>query len=257
VDVAYGQRYRLLYERHWWWRAREAVVLRELERFRPGGGWRRALDVGCGDGLLLDVLGGYASSVEGLEPDRDLVSAARADRIHVRPFDAAFQPGRTYDLILLLDVLEHLDQVESAVAHARALLDPGGVIVVTVPAFRHLWTTHDDLNHHVTRYTKRRLLDLFSDGFQVMEARYFFRWVYPAKIVQRLLERARRPHPAPPQVPADPVNSALYLLSRFEEALLRRAPLPFGSSLLAVARKLPDPDAPPATSRRLPGGPDP
>ncbi len=256
MDVAYGQRYRILYERHWWWRAREAVVLRELERFRPDRGWRRALDVGCGDGLLLDALGRYAACVEGLEPDRDLVSDARAERIHVRPFDATFRPGQTYDLILFLDVLEHLDQVEPAVMHARSLLDPGGVMLVTVPAFQHLWTTHDDLNHHVTRYTRRRLLGVLSDGFQVLDARYFFRWVYPAKIAQRLVEWAQRPDPAPPEVPPAPVNSALYMLSRIEETLLRRAPLPFGSSLLAVVRRLQDHDAP-STSLRPPEELDP
>jgi 2-polyprenyl-3-methyl-5-hydroxy-6-metoxy-1,4-benzoquinol methylase len=237
VDVAYGQRYRILYERHWWWRAREAVVLRELERFRPHHGWNRALDVGCGDGLLLETLERYASSVEGLEPDGTLVSEARAQRIHVQPFDATFRPGRTYDLILFLDVLEHLNRVESAVAHARSLLDPGGVMLITVPAFRHLWTTHDDLNHHVTRYTRRRLVNLLAGDFQVLEVRYFFRWVHPAKIAQRLVEWVRRPEPAPPEVPPAPVNSALYTLSRVEERLLRRVPLPFGSSLLAVARR--------------------
>ena len=55
MDPAYGQRYRALYEGHWWWRAREAVVLGELERMRPASGWKRALDVGCGDGLLFDL----------------------------------------------------------------------------------------------------------------------------------------------------------------------------------------------------------
>jgi SAM-dependent methyltransferase len=240
VDADYGRHYRVLYERHWWWRAREAVVLRALERLRPEGGWRSALDVGCGDGLLLDALEAYASSVEGLEPDRNLVSEARAKRIHVRSFDATFRPGRTYDLVLFLDVLEHIERVEPAIFHARTLLDPGGVLVVTVPAFRHLWTTHDDLNHHVTRYTRRRLLELLSEGFEVEEARYFFRWVYPAKVAQRLVEGIRRPEPAPPEVPPAPVNAALYLLSRVEETLLRKAPLPFGTSVLAVARRLPD-----------------
>lgn len=245
MDAAYGQHYRILFEQHWWWRAREAVVLRALDRFRPEGGWRSALDVGCGDGLLLNALEAYASSVEGLEPDPDLVSEARAGRIHVRPFDATFRPARTYDLMLFLDVLEHIDHVEPAISHARTLLDPGGVIVITVPAFRHLWTTHDDLNHHVTRYTRRRLVDLLSDGFEVEEARYFFRWVYPAKVAQRIVEGIRRPEPAPPTVPPAPLNAILYLLSRAEEALMRKAPLPFGTSVLAVARRLANGDATP------------
>jgi 2-polyprenyl-3-methyl-5-hydroxy-6-metoxy-1,4-benzoquinol methylase len=237
VDPGYGEQYRTLYEKHWWWRAREAVVLRELDRIRPTDGWHRALDVGCGDGLLLDALEGYARSVEGVEPDSGLVSEARAHRIHIRPFDSTFQPGHPYDLMVFLDVLEHIDDAESAVAHAATLLDDGGSVLVTVPAFMHLWTTHDDLNRHVTRYTRRRLVDLLSTSFTVEHVRYFFRWVHPAKVVQKALEAVRHPEPTTPGVPPAPINRAFFGLSRLEEALLRRIPIPLGSSLLAVARK--------------------
>ncbi len=240
MDPTYGARYAELHARHWWWRAREAVVVKELDRLRPPGGWRRALDVGCGDGLFFDVLRRYAAEVEGVEPDRALVSAERAaeGRIHVRPFDREFRPGRRYDLMLFLDVLEHIPDAEGAVAHAADLLEPGGVVLVTVPAFRHLWTTHDDLNHHVTRYSRSSLARLLSGPLALERSRYFFRWVHPAKVAQRAMEAVRHPRPSPPAVPPAPVNDALYGLSRVEEATLRHVPVPLGSSLLAVARKV-------------------
>ena len=68
MDSDYGQRYRDLYERHWWWRAREGLVLREIARIRPPGGSWRVLDVGCGAGLFFDRLAGLGASVEGVEP---------------------------------------------------------------------------------------------------------------------------------------------------------------------------------------------
>jgi 2-polyprenyl-3-methyl-5-hydroxy-6-metoxy-1,4-benzoquinol methylase len=239
MDPAYGKRYRELYQRHWWWRARERVVLAELWRFRPPDGWRRALDVGCGDGLLFPALRGYAAAVEGIEPDAALVtSAARADgTIHVRPFDASFVPGRSYDLVLFLDVLEHLRDPEAAVAHAASLTEPGGIVLVTVPAYRHLWTTHDDLNRHVTRYTRSELVALLSPHYAVERARYFFRWLHPAKLVQRVAETVRRPELAPPGIPPAPLNAVMYLASRAEDALLGWSGMPVGSSLLAVGRK--------------------
>jgi len=239
MDPGYAARYRDLYERHWWWRAREAVVLRELGRLRPHGGWRRALDVGCGDGLLFERLGGYAASVEGVEPDGALVTSDEraGGRIHVRPFDASFRPGHRYDLMLFLDVLEHMDDASAAVAHAASLLEPDGVVLVTVPAFRSLWTTHDDLNRHVTRYARGELVALLSPHLMVERARYFFRWVHPAKVVQRALEAVRRPEPTSPEVPSPPLNATLYLMSRVEEALLGWSTMPLGSSLLAVARR--------------------
>jgi SAM-dependent methyltransferase len=239
VDPAYGERYRQLFEHHWWWRAREDVVLRELEQARPEGGWSRALDVGCGDGLFLAALGRHAAAVEGVEPDEAIVSdgTRRSGLVHVAPFDTRFRPDHRYDLVLFLDVVEHIEDASAALAHAADLMEPGGTLVVTVPAFMHLWTTHDDLNLHVTRYTKRGLHALLSERFVVDRTRYFFHWVYFGKLAQRGAEWVRRPDPSLPAIPAAPVNQLMLALSRIEERLLMRVPLPFGSSLLAVAHK--------------------
>lgn len=237
MEPSYAEGYRELFERHWWWRARERVILRELDRFRPTEGWRRALDVGCGDGLFLGALLRYAKEVEGIEPDDAVVSAeTRATGlVHVRPFDPTFRPGHPYGLVVFLDVLEHLDDPEAALSHTAALMEAGGTLLVTVPAHRHLWTTHDELNRHVTRFSRRELVTLLSGRFDVVRIRYFFRWVHPLKLLQRGLESVTSPRPAPPRLPPAPVNSALYWLSRAEEALLRDVPLALGSSLLAVA----------------------
>jgi 2-polyprenyl-3-methyl-5-hydroxy-6-metoxy-1,4-benzoquinol methylase len=197
------------------------------------------LDVGCGDGLLFGRLGAYAAHIEGVEPDETLVSPERAagGRIHIRAFDSTFRSDRPYDLILFLDVLEHMDDAAGVVVHAADLLEAGGVALVTVPAFRHLWTTHDDLNHHRTRYTRAELHALLSGALQVEKVRYFFRWVHPAKAVQRATEGVTRRQPTAPTVPPAPLNATMYAMSRVEEAVLGWSTIPVGSSLLAVARK--------------------
>lgn len=240
MQVAYGSVYRTLYETHWWWRARERWLLSVLRRYRPPEGWRAILDVGCGDGLFFDRLLDLAEVVEGVESDARLVDRAgpHGHRITVAAFDSTFQPGRCYSLVLMLDVLEHLHDPLAAVRHAVTLLEPDGLIVITVPAFMTLWTTHDVLNHHVTRFTRRRLLALTRDAaLDAEEARYFFHWMYPAKLAVRALERTMRPQPKPPRVPPHWLNRALYALSRLEQRLLGALPIPFGSSLLLVARK--------------------
>src|ERR1051326_7977069 len=159
MDSQYGRHYRDLYQRHWWWRARERLILDVLRAHRPASGWRNVLDVGCGDGLFFDALAQLdgVTLVEGVEPDASLVSrdGPHYDRIHVAPFDARFQPGRRYSLVLMLDVLEHLPDPAAAVSHAISLLEPDGVLLATVPAFMSLWTRHDELNHHYTRYTEQ------------------------------------------------------------------------------------------------------
>ncbi len=239
MNADYGAQYRELFHRHWWWRAREHVVLAALARHRPRGGWRTVLDVGCGDGLFFDALGALdgVTLVEGVEPAKALVSPQGPHRshIHVVPFDSAFDLGRRYSLVLMLDVVEHLPDPVAALRHALALLEPDGVFVATVPAFMALWTRHDELNHHYTRYTRASFRMLASQaGLRIHEERYFFRWTAAAKLLTRVGEAIVHRTPATPSIPATPVNRALYSLSRLEDRLLGSLPIPFGSSLLVV-----------------------
>jgi SAM-dependent methyltransferase len=159
----------------------------------------------------------------------------------VAPFDARFQPRKRYSLVLMLDVIEHFPDPVAAVRRAVDLLAPDGILVATVPAFPLLWTTHDDLNHHVARYTRRSFRVLARDaGLRVERARYFFHWAFVGKLVVRLYETVVRPPTAPPRLPPRGLNRLLYLLARLEQRLLTPLPVPFGSSLLVVGRRLQD-----------------
>jgi SAM-dependent methyltransferase len=239
MDADYGARYRELFQRHWWWRARERVILDALRAHQPRAGWRNVLDVGCGDGLFFDELARLPGVrlVEGVEPGADLVSPDGPHRahIHVAPFDASFDPGRRYSLIVMLDVLEHLPDPAASLRHALSLLEPDGVFLATVPAFMALWTRHDDLNHHYRRYDKASAMRLAAEsGLRIDEARYFFHWTALGKLATRLKEALIPGEPASPMVPPRLVNRALYLLSRVEARALRGLPVPFGSSLMVV-----------------------
>jgi 2-polyprenyl-3-methyl-5-hydroxy-6-metoxy-1,4-benzoquinol methylase len=239
VDAGYAARYRELYERHWWWRAREGYILDTLRRHCPPDGRQSILDVGCGDGLFFPRLAKFGQ-VEGVEPDASLVSddGLLRGHIHVAPFDARFQPGRSYSLILMLDVLEHLPDADEALRHAATLLEPGGRLLVTVPAFMLLWTSHDVLNYHVTRYTRRRLTAAMRRaGFEVRAARYLFQWTALAKLVLHLIETVAGGRPTPPRIPPAWLNRTLHRVSRLEYRVLRRCPVPFGSSLMVIAEK--------------------
>jgi SAM-dependent methyltransferase len=175
--------------------------------------------------------------VEGVEPAADLVSpdGPHRARIHVAPFDTSFDPGRRYSLVVMLDVLEHLPDPAASLRHALTLLEPDGVFLATVPAFMALWTRHDDLNHHHTRYDKASFARLADEaGLRVDDLRYFFHWTAVGKVATRLKESLVPGEPASPALPPAPVNHALYAISRLEQRLLGAAPVPFGSSLLAV-----------------------
>ena len=239
MERNYALGYRRLYERHWWWRAREDLILRTLEDWRSKNGGGPILDVGCGDGLFFEKLE-RLGPVEGIEMDPTGVrpDSPWASRIRIAPFDESFDPGKTYALVLLLDVLEHLRDPVAALRRAVELLRPEGILLLTVPAFPLLWTSHDELNHHYMRYTRGSLEALAAAaGARLLHSRYFFGWTAPVKLAVRARERVLGATARTPTVPPRWVNRALYGISKIEQKIFRRIPLPFGSSLLAVAGK--------------------
>jgi SAM-dependent methyltransferase len=200
---------------------------------------RRILDIGCGDGLFFPALEEFGI-VEGLEMSGDLVrpSGPYQARISVAPFDDKFKPGKEYELILMLDVLEHLADAGAAVRHAADLLATDGHLVLTVPALNLLWTNHDTINHHRTRYRRKTLRPLLRAADLVMiDERYWYQWTCPVKLGVRVMESVFRLRPRPPSIPPQWVNSLLFSLSRFEQRTLGAWGVAFGSSLVAVCRK--------------------
>jgi SAM-dependent methyltransferase len=237
MEADYAQAYSALYHGHWWWQARQRLVLQWLRHLAPPGGFGPILDVGCGDGLLFDRLRELGRP-EGVEADAALVTAGGRARgpIHVGPFDrASFVPDRRYGLILMLDVLEHLDHPRAALRYARELLAPGGRLLLTVPALQALWTGHDEMNHHRRRYHRPGLAaEARAAGLRVETLQYFNAWLVAAKLARRLTEALLRPEQRPPQIPPPWLNRALYALTWLDHRLQQRLPLPVGASLLMV-----------------------
>lgn len=240
VDPKYGQRYRELFEKHWWWRSRTELIVDKLRQLRRAPERERILDIGCGDALFFDRLAEFGE-VEGVEPCAELVSLNNPHRTHiyVSPFNEDFRPGKQYSLILMLDVLEHLESPVDALRRVLELLTPEGIVVITVPAFMVLWTNHDLLNHHHTRYTKQRFREVAQHGgFRIDEERYLYHWTCPIKLAMHLVESIFHLKPAAPKIPAGWANETLFWMSRLEQKTLSIYPMPFGSSLMVVGGKL-------------------
>jgi SAM-dependent methyltransferase len=220
----------------------ETILLHKLadlvDRARPV----RILDVGCGAGLFFDALARFGH-VEGIESDAVLVhqSGRWRDRILVGELDESFQPDKPFDTILMLDVLEHVPSPQQMLGSAKRILAPGGRIVITVPAFECLWTSHDDLNHHFRRYTAPQLRHTIREAGLVTESiSYLFQSLVIPKLFVRAIEGVKGGTPHVPRVPKATINN---LLRRwFQAEFVVSKWLPFGTSLIATVR-LPDDDS--------------
>lgn len=224
---------------HWWFRARRKILSDQISLLKlPLSA--SILEVGCGTGGNLEMLSHFGSVV-GVEPDPE--SRAYAAENSGRAVLAGKLPDglpifdEKFDLIAALDVIEHLDDDTNSVAALRNLLKPGGIFLTTVPAHPWLWSRHDELHHHKRRYRKAEYTALIRDaGFEIEKASYFNSVLFPVIAFMRALHFGavfERPDDA---MPSRLLNSLLERAFASEAFLLRHTALPFGVSLLVVAR---------------------
>lgn len=235
MDAQYTAAYPELYQRHWWWRVREQILLDKIARLLARVEDARILDVGCGAGLFFDALARFGH-VEGIESDAAAAQRNETSRgrIAIGELDDSYAPTAPFDLILMLDVLEHVPRADALVERAAGILKSSGRILITVPSFDWLWTAHDDMNHHLRRYTSRGLRQMIGDaGLVPIDTHYMFQSLVVPKLIVRAKERLTAGRPTVPKIPSPAVNRALRAWYRAEYSLLRWAPL--GSSLMAVA----------------------
>lgn len=238
MDAEYTAAYARLYREHWWWRVREQILIEKVrQNLRSDGAPASILDVGCGAGVFFDALEPFGR-VEGIESDPAAVaeSGGWRSRIHVGELDDTFAPGHRFDLILLLDVLEHMERPEHVLRRAAGLLNPDGRILATVPAFDWLWTSHDELNHHLKRYTASEMRAMMTRaGLAALETRYLFQSLLVPKLAIRAKEMLMSSGSGVPRIPPRALNATLQAWYRLEHAVAGR--LPFGSSVMTVARR--------------------
>jgi SAM-dependent methyltransferase len=228
-------------QHHWWFVARRRVLselIRRVVRPRKGA---QVLEVGCGTGHNLEMLSAFGK-LDACELD-EIARGMATDRLgrpvlEARLPDLTMFKRRSYDLVALLDVLEHVPDDRGSLAAIQKLLKPGGALLLTVPANKWMWSAHDVAHHHFRRYTRKELGDLFrAAGFEVQLLSYFNSLLFPAIAAARLLGKIRGSESADDAMPGKAVNGVLQRVFGLEAGLIGRISLPFGVSLVAVVRR--------------------
>ena len=225
-------------DRHWWYRARRRILADLIRReARPPIG-ARILEIGCGTGHNLSMLGGFGQ-VDGLELDDEAaaLSEKRLGRSIIRsPLPELEGVANEYDLIGAFDVIEHIDDDHAALAAIATKLKVGGKFIMTVPAHPWMWTAHDVANHHKRRYSKRALRALIEcSPMRLDKIGYFNSLLFPVAVAERAVSKLRGKDDGNVSLPPQPLNGALEAVFASERYLVGRLPLPPGLSLFAVA----------------------
>jgi len=225
--------------RHFWFDGRIQVLLWLLRRYFPTA--RTLLDMGCGTGSVLEAIRRNHPSIvlAGCDVRFTTLSAARQRANDIRFFAAdtfALPYESEFDVVVALDVLEHIDDDRAALVALRNVLKPGGGLILTVPQHPWLWSQVDDFSCHRRRYVRADLeAKIREAGFELLRVTSMFALTLPLVVLSRLPRRNEAFDPAAElRIPA-PVNTALSLVVSLERMLLRMgASLPIGSSLVAV-----------------------
>ncbi len=235
--------YQVIYKvekKHWWFRVRTKLLVMLVKKFFPfKQGDLKILDIGCGTGLNSRTLEKFGT-VTSLDNSPHAISFCKEKGLtDLRLGDANHLPfaDATFDLVIALDVLEHLKDDQGAVVEIQRVLKKGGVFIAFVPAFSFLWSKHDEYLLHQRRYNQKMLRGLFEGGWNELKVSYFNIILFPLVALMRLAIRylGLPDKDSFERMPA--FNAPFYYIFNTEVFLLPYINLPFGVSLMGVYQK--------------------
>ncbi|CCO09090.1 class I SAM-dependent methyltransferase [Desulforamulus hydrothermalis] len=225
---------------HWWYKGRREIIGQVIKPYLQPA--MKILDAGCGAGGNMEYMLKYGSVV-GVDIAPEMVKHCRkkglsayCESITALPF-----ADHVFDLVICLDVLEHLADERAALAELTRVVRPGGVVVVSVPAFNWLWGEHDILNNHYRRYNYGQLNRLVKEfPLSIERTTYFNFFLLPIVWAVRQFKNSlpgflnKR---TDLYLGSGRLNRLFYQVLKIEQLILVFCNLPVGVSQVLVARK--------------------
>ena len=226
---------------HWWFRGKRKIVLSAIPSRVQN---TELIDFGCGTGIMLKELC-KLGEVTGLDKNANALDFCR-NRVDVRLVQADLSErlplDTKYDVGVALDVLEHIEDDLSALINMRDTLQYGSTLIITVPAFKFMWSTHDEQCAHKRRYSYKELEKLIiSSGLIIDYLSYYNSFLFPVIALLRCFNKVfnnSTKNELENKQYGKAVNSILYYIFICEKFFIQhRIKLPFGVSLIAVLRR--------------------
>ncbi|MFX0101005.1 MAG: class I SAM-dependent methyltransferase [Candidatus Hodarchaeota archaeon] len=236
----FEEKYHLLEEQNYWFLARRDMILRLIHEKKN----TNILDIGCSGGVLMldlkkkgyNVIKGFDISEKAVELShkRGLKTTYVCDAEDIKEVDCCF------DVAISSDVLEHILDHENALREWKRILKPKGKLMVFVPAFQMLWSSHDKANMHQRRYTKKQLVSILRMlDFKILRAGYWnFSSFIPSLITKFMDKLHSRPKKDQLFDFGPKINGILTQILKLENYILSKGVnFPLGVSVFAIAQK--------------------
>jgi SAM-dependent methyltransferase len=238
-------------EEFYWWNVSKREMVLTLARETAAPSRPQApigIDLGCGAGYTTKVFDGGWRMV-GADVSEDALAfcqsrrLTRLCRVDMTNFALPFKTG-SVDLVLALDVIEHVEDDLRALRECHRILKSGGALVITVPAFMSLWSPWDECLGHKRRYTAPEMVErLRAAGFDIKRSGYIFFFVFPAaalvRSIKKILQRDAASYSSDFMPLPGFINAALVKIGEIEKWMMTKWKIrfPFGLSVVAVSAK--------------------
>lgn len=239
-EYLYEDLYRLE-DKHWWHISKRRAIRQLVEKYNNKEN-PKILDIGCGTGKNLEEFKQYGRTY-GLDNSQEAIKFCQKRGLkNIKLGKAEKTPFKinSFDLITLLDVLEHTDD-DRALEEIYRILKKNGLLLITVPAFRWLWSKWDEVLHHKRRYTIDNLSSVLQrHKFTITYATYLYSFlVLPALIIRQIKQKLFRSkeYSSDFKLSTSLLNKIVCIVAETEFKIAQKLPIPIGTSILVVAKK--------------------
>lgn len=231
-------------EKFWWFVGMRKVYSMILDKVDNPLPFKRVLDVGCGVGNNLNILQRYGTVI-GIDnssiPLEFCIKTGFNKCVQASAADLPFE-DEVFSIVAALNILEHVENDEKIIQELKRVCRRGGTVLIITSAFPFLWGSHDEASHHKRRYKKDSLMQIIKKSDMSVERItyiniFIFHILAISRPFQRLFRKSRkRPEVEIQKLPKF-INSLLIMLFSLESVIIKNHNLPYGSSLLCLARK--------------------
>ena len=224
---------------HWWFVARRKIIDALINKSNFANNIS-IFEVGCGNGANLKFLSSHGQ-VTAIEKNSAALANAKNKNIGTilqgeLPYGIPEEVGGNFDLIVMLDVLEHIDEDGACLRELRSTIKNNGKLLLTVPAYQNLWSYHDEIHQHKRRYSISQLSSLLkNNGWKINYISFFNMLLFPLAFLDRKYSSTLSKQDYKLNIPPTWLNWILKIIFSLEQYLIGTISFPFGLSIIVLA----------------------